>query len=218
MINHDFENIGNSFNLDDYFKAREKTLEILNKISRMIVPGIDEPTGTEMIKSELNRAGCQRFWHPIKFRIGKNTLKSFKEKSDLSIILKPNDLFFIDIGPVFFKHEADLGRTFQVGNNDDHQNIINTCEKIFFETKEVWKNKKLSGSDLYEFAHSITKNYGYEFNFNMLGHRLGDFPHALHYKGNLLDFNFTPKENLWVLEILIRNKENTFGAFYEDIL
>ncbi len=218
MINNDIENTGKAFNLNDYLQARQSTLETLNKISRMIEPGIDEPEGIELINKELKAAGSQKFWHPTKFRIGKNTLKSFGQRSDLSIKLQKNDIFFIDIGPVFFDHEADLGRTYQVGPSNDFSEIIKASEEIFQETKKIWIDEKLSGKELYQYAKSITLKKGYEFNFDMLGHRLGDFPHALHYKGNLLDFKSTPQKNLWVLEILIRDPSNNFGAFYEDIL
>ncbi len=218
MINHDIENNGKAFNLNDYFQARLRTIETLNKISTLMKPGISEPQGIELIKKELESVGCQKIWHPIKFRIGKNTLKSFKEKSDPSVTLKENDIFFIDIGPVFLDHEADIGRTYQLGTNKEFSDIIEASEKIFQETKKTWKKENLTGHELYQYAKSLAREYGYYFNFNMLGHRLGDFPHALHYKGNLLDFQSTPQVNLWVLEILISDKSKNFGAFYEDIL
>ena len=65
---------------------------------------------------------------------------------------------------------------------------------------------------------SVIKLLGYQLNPNMAGHRLGDFPHALFYKGTLSNFDKQPIQNLWVLEVLITNNEDTFGSFFEDIL
>ena len=53
---------------------------------------------------------------------------------------------------------------------------------------------------------------------SMNGHRLGDFPHALHYKGKLSDFSEAPFPNLWVLEIHLIDEKINRGAFFEDIL
>lgn len=52
----------------------------------------------------------------------------------------------------------------------------------------------------------------------MNGHRLGDFPHAVYFKGKLGEIDIIPKEKLWVLEILIRHPRKNFGAFFEDLI
>ena len=49
-------------------------------------------------------------------------------------------------------------------------------------------------------------------------HRVSDFPHKVHYKGNLGDQDFTPAPNLWILEIQLRHPTENWGAFYEDLL
>ncbi len=218
MINKEIENTGNSFNLQKYFEVRSKTLDLINTIPNKFYVGMNEAQGIKIIKDELNKIGTSKLWHPTKFRIGKNTLKSFREKSDEGITLEENDIFFIDIGPVFESHEADLGRTFKFGSSSQHQKIIDASREIFLNVKNFWKSENISGARLYNYAEKISKELGYTLNLNMKGHRLGDFPHALHYKGSLESINFKPIENLWVLEILIKNSENTFGAFFEDIL
>ena len=50
------------------------------------------------------------------------------------------------------------------------------------------------------------------------GHRLGDYSSAEHYEGPLHEIAFHPAPNIWMVEIHIRNPQNTFGAFYEDLL
>ncbi len=218
MISKEIENTGMAFNLKTYLNARSKTLEALNRISIKIPTGINETEGIKLIKNELELIGAEKHWHPVKFRIGSDTLKSFREKSDPLITLKENDIFFIDIGPVFSSHEADIGRTFVRGSSAEMKLIKDAAKIIFESTKNEWKNHQSTGKALYQFAEKEAQKLGYTLNLNMDGHRLGDFPHALHYKGSLQEIDFNPIENLWVLEILIKNKEETFGAFFEDIL
>jgi hypothetical protein len=55
-------------------------------------------------------------------------------------------------------------------------------------------------------------------NLGAPGHRLGDFPHAVHKAGKLAVAEFQPSSGLWVLEIQIRHPELPIGAFYEDLL
>ena len=37
-------------------------------------------------------------------------------------------------------------------------------------------------------------------------------------KADWISRKFHPKANIWMVEIHIRNPQNTFGAFYEDLL
>lgn len=147
-----------------------------------------------------------------------NTLKSFRERSEENIKLKKNDIFFIDIGPVFEGHEGDYGETFVTGRGEDHLEIKRCCERVFKETAKACREDELTGIELYRFAEACSQRYGYELNLKMSGHRLGDFPHAVNFKGKLGEVNITPKENLWVLEILIKHPQKSFGAFFEDII
>jgi hypothetical protein len=55
-------------------------------------------------------------------------------------------------------------------------------------------------------------------NLDVGGHRLADFPHPAIHKGTLATTNYTPKTDLWVLEVQIRHPTRPFGAFFEDLL
>ena len=52
----------------------------------------------------------------------------------------------------------------------------------------------------------------------MKGHRIGDFPHHIHYRGGLCETEKVPLDNLWILEIHIISQCGSYGAFYEDII
>lgn len=211
------ENVGSEFNLDLYLKARAKTIEAVHKTAARILPGMTEAEGVAILNEELKALEIEKLWHPTKFRMNSNTTKNFRDISD-EVVLKASDLFFIDIGPVFYNHEGDYGETFVVGNDEVHQKLKKATRDIFNKTQEAWKTKKLTGAELYVFAAAEAEKYHLKLNTNMYGHRLGDFPHALHFKGKLGSLDFSPASNLWVLEIHLLDEKNNRGAFFEDIL
>jgi Xaa-Pro aminopeptidase len=212
------ENLGNHFNQELYLKAREQTIEVVQTTSKKIFPGMNEVQSIALLNRELDTAGIEKFWHPTKFRINRNTTKSFRDISEDNIVLEESDLFFIDIGPVFYNHEADYGETFIIGADPKLIKLGNAAKEIFTATQTAWKTHKLTGAELYQFAQNEALTYGLKLNSNMYGHRLGDFPHALHYKGKLGTLDFSPAPHLWVLEIHLIDESINRGSFFEDIL
>lgn len=214
----DPQGVSEKFNFEKYMNARKVARRIALLLASHIDVGMSEDEGHEIIEELMKKNGVEKKWHPTKFRIGKNTLKSFREKSEPDVKVQEEDIFFLDIGPVIENQEADFGQTFTVGQNPEYSKIQRATKKVFDQTAALWKAEKLTGQALYDKAEEFAKAEGYVLNDKMAGHRLGDFPHALYNKGSLKNFEETPKENLWVLEIHLRHPEKEFGAFFEDIL
>lgn len=212
------QDVGCSFDIDKYLNARKLTIEAVKEVSALVCVGMTEDDGQKLIDEALARKGVEKKWHPTKFRIGKNTVKSFREKSDEGVTLKEDDLFFIDIGPVFDGHEGDYGETFVTSNNPEYLKIKKASEDVFHTTANKCRDEGLTGVELYEFAQSYARDLGYELNLKMSGHRLADFPHAVYFRGSLGSSDIKPKKNLWILEIHIRHPENEYGAFFEDLI
>lgn len=213
------EKVGEKFDSSLIENARKKTWELVYAIAAQVKPGQTEKDVEELSKSIFAEFGVEKKWHPSKFRFGVNTLKSFREVSEPGVVLQENDLFFVDIGPVFNDHEGDCGKTFAVGNNKEHHDVVKASEEIYNVVKNCWKETGKSGAELYEFAMDEAKKRGYIMTLTSAdGHRIGDFPHAIHHKGSLVDFNEKPSSQRWILEIQIRHPEKPFGAFYEDML
>ena len=217
-IDSNIEGVGSSFSEELFLECRSKTIEVVKNVAAQIRAGMSEDDGHRIIDETLVESGYEKKWHPTKFRIAENTLKSFKEKSDPTLVLKENDIFFIDIGPVFFGHEGDYGETFVLGESIEFTKIKEASEEIFKVSAEVAQREKLTGPALYDFAEDHAKKLGYEFNDKMKGHRLGDFPHAIFTRSNLAEAEIVPNGNLWVLEILITHPTKKFGAFFEDLI
>jgi hypothetical protein len=210
--------VGANFNLNKLIEAQEATKKVVLAVSEKVFINMTEADGIELINLEFKKLGDIKFWHPHKFRIGKNTLKSFREESESGVRLNSGDHFFIDVGPVLFEHEGDFGDTFIFGKNEKVQQLRDIAHELFNITKAEFLERKLSGHDLYNFLNSEAEKRNAILNLNTLGHRVGDFPHHLFYRGKLADVKDSILPNLWVLEVQIADRELKHGAFYEDIL
>ena len=219
------EMTGEKYNKDTYFQSRKTCLQIVEEIISSLQVGLTESDVQKIIKTEFAKHGIEKFWHPSKFRIGVDTLKTFKDLPDQNIKIKSGDICFIDVGPIINNHEADFGRTFifqpEKLNSDElsaKNKLIQANHKVFELTAQTWKKNKLTGLKLYQFAQQQALDLGYELNIGMDGHRLGDFPHHVHTRMGLGELQQTPVSDLWVLEIHIRDLKRQEGAFFEDIL
>lgn len=211
------QDFGPTFDLEKFYRARDVARDLAFELSSHIRPGMREEEAHVYYKNLCQKHDVSKNWHPPKIRFGPNTLKNFKETSE-PVVLKDEDIFFIDIGPVVDGHEADYGETFAVGASFDHKHIADTAKKVFDEVAVHWKKRPSRGPELYEFARERAKFYGYELNLGMDGHRLGDFPHHLIHKGALLECEEVVVPNAWILEIHLWRTDGKFGAFFEDIL
>ncbi len=171
-----------------------------------------------MAKQALFDLGMEREWHPTRYRFGENTLKTFREHSNPNTVLQENDIYFIDIGPVFDGHEGDYGDTFVIGDDSDMKACAQAVKEVFGKVKHCWLTQHLSGKALYEYAEKTAQAMGYQLNLGVPGHRIGDFPHSIYKANRLATLDFTPGSALWILEIQIRHPTKPFGAFYEDLL
>jgi len=213
------EKAGVSFNQEGMRSAREKTWEAVRRIAASIKSGMLEEDAYELSRKILEEMGSSKNWHRPWVRFGSNTLKPYGVLSQRGTRLGETDIFFIDIGPVWNGFEGDAGATFVTGDDPDMRRCLADARRIYDAVKDRWEMKRESGQALYVFAQEETRRRGWELNLaGAGGHRLSDFPHALHYKGKLSGVDFAPSPYVWVLEIQIRHPERPFGAFYEDLL
>lgn len=211
------EAVGPQFDLKKFLQARSLAVKIVHECAQKIKAGMSEADGHALLKDLFEKNKSERLWHPTKVRFGVNTLKTFREISEPNIIIQDGDLFFFDIGPVFEGHEGDYGETFVCGQHSQNE-LAQAAQIVFAATAKAWKDQSLSGAGLYAFAAREAEKLGFELNLDMDGHRLGDFPHALHFKGGLPDHQGIPVADLWILEIHLRDRVKNRGAFFEDLL
>jgi Xaa-Pro aminopeptidase len=213
------EKTGAGFSFEALMNARKSTKEAIALIAKKISPGMLEEDARQMAKEVLEQLGSSKGWHKILVRFGPNTIKNFEEPSERGVRLGENDIFFIDIGPVWGDTEGDGGETFVVGGGDPEMaRCAQDTKRIFHIVREKWLSSGMTGKELYDFAEQTTAALGWVLNMELTGHRLSEFPHSAYYDGTLAAVSIRPSPNLWVLEVQIKHPEKPFGAFFEDLL
>ena len=214
--------------LSNLIQAEQVAIELFREIElrNLIISGKDEAILNEEIYqlAKLN-FGIEKHWHKRIVRCGQNTLVPYKENPP-NLKIQDNDIIFLDFGPIIDNWEADLGRTFVVGNNPKHLKIKNEIEQAWLETKDwVLQQKELKASKLYVFVQEKAKEFGWEFGGSIAGHIIGMFPHEKLDPENF-KFYIHPENHLdifqlnkhWILEMHFIDKEQQFGAFYEQLM
>ena len=198
--------------------ARAKTFEAVARIAAAIRPGISEGAATVLAQDILVGMGMERHWHPLIVRFGDGTVGKASESSDPARVLGERDIFFVDIGPVWDGHEGDAGDTFATGDDPEMQACADACRALWHEVAARWRDDGLTGQALYAWASDRAQALGWRLNPDMKGHRVSDFPHAIHKAGKLADYDRRPSPGLWILEIQIAHPVRPIGAFFEDLL
>ncbi|KMN80028.1 (Fe-S)-binding protein [Chromobacterium sp. LK11] len=212
------EGVGPAFDPQQLMAVRDKTRQAIALIAAAMRPGMLEEDAVELAKDILAERGMLRGWHDVYVRFGRNTLKTFGAASDPGVRLGDDDIFFIDIGPVWKQWEGDGGDSFVTGADSEMARCAADARAIFHEVRRKWASEGCSGRELYRFAEDCAAGRGWALNLDLSGHRLADFPHAAIHEGPLAEVDFTPARMLWVLEIHIRHPSRPFGAFFEDML
>jgi Xaa-Pro aminopeptidase len=214
----ELEGTGEAFSLDRLMDVRARTRRAVHTIADRVEVGMAEEEAKEIAREVLTDLGMRRGWHHIIVRLGSNTTKDFMERSEPGVVLAENDIFFVDIGPIYEGFEGDGGDTFVVGTDPEHRKAKEDVRTIWDNVRQYWFDQRVTGRDLYDYAGDLAGQLGWKLNLDLSGHRLSDFPHSAHYDGSIADVPFELHADRWVLEIAIIHPVRPFGAFYEDLL
>lgn len=213
------ETVGENFREDLLIQARDLSLRVLEATAAEIRPGISESDAKIKLAEIQARMGAPGHWHPPQIRFGEHTLLPFGKPGKQDLILQDDDIFFLDIGPVFQDHEGDIGRTFTVGDDPLKKKCVRDAAEIWFEVRAHWRESNVTGPKLYAFATACAEKRGWLLSLRKAnGHRIADYPHAAQGRGSIEGHDKILDSNRWILEVQIRHPELPFGAFYEDLL
>ncbi|HEX8380737.1 MAG TPA: M24 family metallopeptidase, partial [Allosphingosinicella sp.] len=75
--------------------------------------------------------GTFKHWHKRIVRAGPNTLFTYGgDPPDL--LVQPDDILFVDLGPLFGAWEADIGRTYVIGDDPERVRMRDAIEAAWF--------------------------------------------------------------------------------------
>jgi len=174
--------------------------------------------------------GTKKHWHKRIVRAGINTLLPYSKKPPDRII-DADDILFFDFGPVFEEWEADLGRTYVLGDNPKKMQLMQDVEECWSLGKMYFdSNPSIAGAELYRYVCSLAEERSWKFGNEHCGHLIGKFPHEKiqgektlnyihpnnHQQMNAPDQYGNPRD--WILEIHFIDEALKIGGFYEQLL
>jgi Xaa-Pro aminopeptidase len=174
--------------------------------------------------------GVTKHWHKRIVRSGPNTVRIFAENPPVREICD-GDTVFLDLGPVFDEWEADVGRTYVIGDDPAKHRLCQDLPRIFDALKQYFDDHRdVTGAELYAYAQQCAEAAGWLFGGAIAGHIVGEFPHARipgdkdHYRispsnpGRMRDPDALGQMRHWIIEVHLVDRARTFGGFYERLL
>jgi Xaa-Pro aminopeptidase len=200
--------------------------------AQIVAPGRSETDlDRDIYALATERFGVKTHWHKRVVRAGPNTICTFYDNPPVHVI-GPEDTVYLDLGPVFAEWEADIGRSYALGNDPDKKRLVADLPRIFDIVKAQYQaSLDITGAELYAFAQKAAADAGWIFGGVIAGHIVGEFPHAQRVPGDrdlhriapantrrMRDRDANGDERHWILEIHLVDKARTFGGFYERLL
>jgi Xaa-Pro aminopeptidase len=213
--------------------AQAKALAMFDAIEAagLIVAGRTEREVEEAIFALAEADfGVAQHWHRRIVRAGANTLTTASDYPDIRTI-EPDDTVYVDLGPVFEAWEADIGRTYALGEAADRRALVAALPRVFDDVQRHFHaTPNITGAELYAYAQGAAEQAGWVFGGAIAGHLVGEFPHSrwpgerermVIWPANvwpMRDPDHLGRERHWILEIHLVDAARTFGGFYERLL
>jgi Xaa-Pro aminopeptidase len=215
-------------------EAEEKAAWLFKTIHErgLIVPGKTErELNAEVFALALELLGVKKYWHKRIVRAGKNTLLPYKENPP-DLILQEDDIVFFDFGPVLEDWEADVGRTYVIGNDPKKIKLKKDVELAWKDGLKFYKDniQTITAAEFYNFTKDLACKYGWHYGNIHCGHLIGNFPHEkilgdefsnyIHPGNHELMSNKDKlgNERHWIYEIHLIDKESEIGGFFEQLM
>ncbi len=195
----------------------------------LLRPGVLESQLSAEIHA-LARAefGVQRHWHRRIVRSGPNTLLGFHAEPD-DRRLSADDVAYLDLGPVFGEWEADLGRTFVLGDDPRKHQLVRDLAEAFRLGKGLFESEPgLTAGQLYDFVVELGDERGWSFGAETAGHLVDRFPHPRDPQRREVIRSGNPlalrepfpdgRPRHWILEVHFVDHARGYGGFHEELL
>lgn len=214
-------------------RAQEKALKLFEAIERdgLIRAGVTEWQVEDEIGALAEREfGVEKHWHRRIVRAGPNSITIAGDNPPVRAIAA-DDIVYVDLGPVFEAWEADIGKSYVLGNDPQQHLLVADLPRIFEQVQAHYHQEPgMSGAALYAYAQQAAADAGWRFGGKIAGHIVSEFAHALIPGDKALNrispLNPEPmnepdgkgQARHWILEIHLVAPDQSFGGFYERLL
>ena len=214
-------------------KAQDRALKLFDAIERenLIRSGISEREVEDAIgELAAQEFGVQKHWHKRIVRSGPNSVTIAGDNPPVRTI-QSDDIVYVDLGPVFEAWEADIGKSYVLGDDLRKQQLVGDLPCIFEKVQAHYRrDPNITGAALYAFAQDAAAKAGWRFGGKIAGHIVSEFAHALipgdkalnrispQNPNPLSDPDGKDRARHWILEIHLVAPDGSFGGFYERLL
>ena len=95
------------------------------------MPGTTESDiDKQVFQLTASKYGTRKHWHQRLPRIGTNTIHPIYEHVP-DVVLKEDDIVYVDLGPVFGDIEADFARTYVLGKHNCRFQLHPLCDSSY---------------------------------------------------------------------------------------
>jgi Xaa-Pro aminopeptidase len=197
----------------------------------LLRPGRSEGDVEEDIRAlAAAEFGVEKHWHRRIVRSGPNSVTTAGDHPVVRMI-EPDDIVYLDLGPVFGGWEADIGKSYALGNNPRKNALVADLPRQFEKLQQHFRaHPDISGAALYEFAVRSAQEAGWKFGGKIAGHIISEFAHA-QIPGAKDLTRISPlntasmsgpdgngRRRYWIGEIHLVEQDDSFGGFYERLL
>jgi Xaa-Pro aminopeptidase len=174
--------------------------------------------------------GVTRYWHKRIVRSGANTLEPYSSNPP-NLVIEPDDIVFLDFGPVFVDWEADFGRSYVLGDDPRKHALVADLDSIWHAGKQWFdEHENATGEQLFDVVSQLAQQAGWEYGPDMAGHLIGEFPHERVDDDRVASYITRGNDRVmrgldphgrtlhWILEIHLVDRERGFGGFFEQLL
>lgn len=213
--------------------AEEKAEVLFAEVAArgLVAPGRRESAVSDAVRdlgAEL--FGTDRHWHKRIVRSGPNTLQPYRENPPDRTI-GADDIVFLDLGPIFAEWEADVGRTFVLGDDPVKHRLRDDLATVFDAGRAHFAaHPGITGAELFAHVVGLAEAAGWEFGGPHSGHLVGEFPHEL-VDGERIGSYIAPgnpnvmrgtdragRRCHWILEVHLVDRARGIGGFHEQLL
>ncbi|MER7004739.1 M24 family metallopeptidase [Dactylosporangium sp. NPDC000555] len=213
--------------------AEVRALELFDEVERrgLVAAGRRDREVSDAIRDLAGELfGVDRFWHKRIVRSGEHTLRPYADNPP-DREMTADDIVFCDFGPILDGWEADLGRTFVLGDDPAKHRLRDDLATIFAAgQRHFLDHPEITGGQLFTHVETLAADAGWELGAAFAGHLVGDFPHE-RIDGDKVSLYITPGNDLpmrrldpggnlchWILEVHLVDRGRGFGGFYEQLL
>ncbi|SFN75390.1 Metallopeptidase family M24 [Pseudonocardia ammonioxydans] len=214
-------------------QAEHQAIALFDEVTRrgLIAPGVSERAVSDRVRDlGAEMFGTDKHWHKRIVRAGENTLEPYRENPPDRRIGE-DDIVFVDLGPIFAEWEADVGRTFVLGDDPVKHRLRDDLPRIWEAGRAHFEaTPDIGGAELFAHVVGLAEAAGWEFGGPHSGHLVGEFPHEF-IDGERIESYIAPgsthpmrrldpsgRRCHWILEIHLVDRARGIGGFFEQLL